>query len=263
MNHHGIMTMNLPQARPPTRLATMLEARAPLDWATVLLRAPQLVSAPRGDGRPIVLLPGYGSDEISMRPLRKYLEFLGYDVHEWGIGRNRGKVEDYVQRIGKLTGEIQRQRGDRVTLIGWSLGGIVARETARLFESSVREVITMGTPIVGGPKYTAVAERFAEQSGIDLDAFELEVHERNSIGLKQPINRHLQQVRRRRWLAGLHRRLQRTCKEYPGREFAFRDGCERSCLAADCRYACRRWSLTTVAGKPAPSDRGSRQSSLP
>lgn len=181
------MTTNLPQARPPSRLATMLEARAPLDWATVLLRAPQLASAPRGDGRPVVLLPGYGSDEISMRPLGKYLDFLGYDAHEWGIGRNRGNVEAYVQRIGELSGDIQRQNGDSVTLVGWSLGGVVARETARLFESCVREVITMGTPIVGGPKYTAVADRFAEHSGIDLDAFELEVHERNSIGLKQPI----------------------------------------------------------------------------
>ena len=181
------MTTNLPQARPPSRLATMLEARAPLDWATVLLRAPQLASAPRGDGRPVVLLPGYGSDEISRRPHGKYLDVLGYDVHEWGIGRNRGNVEAYVQRIGEFSGDIQRQSGNSVTLVGWSLGGVVARETARLFEPCIREVITMGTPIVGGPKYTAVAARFAEQSGIDLDAFELEVHERNLIGLRQPI----------------------------------------------------------------------------
>ncbi len=182
------MITDLPQAQPPSRLATMLEARAPLDWMSVLFRAPQLALAPRGDGRPVMLLPGYGTDESSMRPLGKFLEYLGYDVHEWGIGRNRGDVEGYIQRVGELAREIHEDReGVQVTLIGWSLGGVVARETARLFEPCIREVITLGTPIIGGPKYTAAASKFAKQANIDLDAFEIEVHERNSIGITQPV----------------------------------------------------------------------------
>lgn len=182
------MITDLPQAQPPSRLATVLEVRAPLDWISVLLRAPQLAMAPRGDGRPVMLLPGYGTDEAAMRPLGKFLEYLGYDVYEWGIGRNRGAVEDYIQRVGELARDIYEDlNGEPVTLIGWSLGGVVARETARLFEPCIREVITMGTPIIGGPKYTAAASRFAKHANIDLDAFEIEVHERNSIGIRQPV----------------------------------------------------------------------------
>ncbi len=179
---------NIPDARPPSRLATFLELRAPLDWATILLRAPQLLSAPRGDGRPIMLLPGYGTDEASMRPLGRYLRFLGYDVYDWGMGRNRGDVDGCVAAIGDRVAEIHAQLdGEPLTLIGWSLGGVIARETARLYESFVREVITLGTPIIGGPKYTAAAERFAKSANIDLDEFELEVHARNSAGIRQPV----------------------------------------------------------------------------
>ena len=148
-------TLEIPTARRPRRLATLAELRAPLDWATLLFHAPKLKRAPRGDGRPVMLLPGYGTDETSMR-----------------------------DRVG----EIHDQLDDTpVTLIGWSLGGVIARETARLFEPFVREVITLGTPIIGGPKYTVAAERFAAQGKLDLDEFEKEVHARNSIGIKQPV----------------------------------------------------------------------------
>lgn len=180
--------IDVPSASPPSRLATLLELRAPLDWATILLRAPQLLSAPRGDGRPVMLLPGYGTDERSMRPLGAYLRFLGYDVYDWGLGRNRGHVDDYTIKAGQRALDIQRDLdGKPLTLVGWSLGGVIAREVARLYEPQVREVITLGTPILGGPKYTAVADRFAKSADIDLDTFEREVHERNSIGIRQPV----------------------------------------------------------------------------
>lgn len=178
----------IPAAKRPGRLATLLELRAPLDWATILLRAPQLLRAPRGDGRPILLLPGYGAHEGSMRPLGRYLRFLGYEVYDWGQGRNRGDVDHYVQAVGERVAELHAELGGKtLTLIGWSLGGVIARETARLHAPYVREVITLGTPIIGGPKYTAVAKRFARSAHIDLDQFELEVHERNSAGIRQPV----------------------------------------------------------------------------
>ena len=178
----------IPSANPPGRLATFLELRAPLDWATILLRAPQLLRAPRGDGRPVMLLPGYGTDETSMRPLGRYLRFLKYDVYDWGLGRNRGDVDRYVNLVGKRTAAIHDDLdGAPLTLVGWSLGGVIARETARLYEPYVREVITLGTPIIGGPKYTAAANRFAESASIDLDEFEKEVHDRNLIGIRQPV----------------------------------------------------------------------------
>ena len=123
-----------------------------------------------------------------MRPLARYLKYLGYAVYDWGIGRNQGDVEGYIDLVGERVRTLHAELDEQpITLIGWSLGGVVAREVARLFEPYVREVITMGTPIIGGPKYTAVADRFAEKANIDLDAFEVEVHERNSIGIKQPV----------------------------------------------------------------------------
>lgn len=179
----------LPQdCSPPSRLATMLEVRAPLDWASTLFRAPQLAFAPRGDGRPLMLIPGYRADAGSMRPLGRFLKYLGYDVYDWGERRNRGRVEEDIQHVGERSREIHGERGGAaVTLIGWSLGGVAAREAARLFEPYVREVITMGTPIIGGPKYTALSQYYAAEAGLDLDRFELEVHERNSIGIRQPV----------------------------------------------------------------------------
>ncbi len=175
-------------ASAPSRLATLLELRAPLDWATVLLRAPSLLSAPRGDGRPVMLLPGYGTDERSMRPLGRYLSYLGYEVFDWGLGRNRGTVDRYIDLVGEKLEAMQPELdGQPTTLIGWSLGGVVAREVARLYEPQVREVITLGTPIIGGPKYTAVGKRFAASADMDLDTFELEVHDRNSVGIRQPV----------------------------------------------------------------------------
>lgn len=123
-----------------------------------------------------------------MQPLGRYLRYLGYRVYDWGLGRNNGDVEGYIQLVGERVEQLQKELGgSRITLVGWSLGGVIARETARLFEPCIREVITLGTPIIGGPKYTAVAQRFADSADIDLDQFEKEVHERNAIGIRQPV----------------------------------------------------------------------------
>ncbi len=177
-----------PRFSPPSRMQTLLELRAPLDWASLITKAPLLAAAPRGDGRPIMLLPGYRADERSMQPMGRFLGRLGYDVHYWGLGRNVGDVEGDIGHVGERVRSLHgRLDAAPVTLIGWSLGGVVAREVARLFEPFVREVITIGTPIVGGPKYTVAGRRFAARTNLDLDAFEWEVHERNSIGIRQPV----------------------------------------------------------------------------
>jgi predicted esterase YcpF (UPF0227 family) len=99
-----------------------------------------------------------------------------------------GKVNTDMMRLGDRVGSVsQALGGDKITLIGWSLGGVLTREVARLFPDIVQEVLTLGTPIVGGPKFTSVGERYAKLNNIDLEAFELDVHQRNSIGLTQPV----------------------------------------------------------------------------
>jgi len=173
---------------PPPQILSLLEPRAALEGLGTLASWPWLALAPRGDGRPVVLAPGYGAGDASMYPLYRYLDWLGYDVHHWGLGRNRGKVAAYVEQLTERVRDLQSERdGDKVTLIGWSLGGVVMREIARETPELVRQVITMGTPVIGGPKYTRVGQKFAERENLDLDAFEIAVHERNLRGIRCPI----------------------------------------------------------------------------
>ncbi|MFT5542093.1 MAG: pimeloyl-ACP methyl ester carboxylesterase [Glaciecola sp.] len=177
-----------PQCDKPSLLSIMLEARAPLEFASLSLHIRSLSKAPKGDGRPVLLVPGYLASDMSMRPLGTYLKHLGYKVYYPEMGRNMGKVNTDMLRLGARAESISAELdGHMVTLIGWSLGGVITREAARLFPESVREVITMGTPIIGGPKFTSVGRQYVKANNIDVDAFELDVHQRNSIGFKQAI----------------------------------------------------------------------------
>lgn len=172
---------------PPSRRLALREFTAPLDWAGTALSLRQLLSLPKGDRRPIILAPGFLTDKWSMRPLRSFLCYLNYDAVDWNLGRNLGNVDEDIVGLGKQSLELCRQQSAPVTLIGWSLGGVICREVARLFPDCVKEVITLGTPISGGPKYTGPGRRYARLKNIDLDAFELQVLERNKQGFEQPI----------------------------------------------------------------------------
>lgn len=173
-------------APPPPKL-TSREVRAPIDWAGAIFALPKLLNLPKGDGRPVLLAPGFMTDEWAMRPLQKFLCRLGYAAAGWGLGKNRGDVEEDIVRLGDQCRAVAVEHGEPVTLIGWSLGGVVCREVARLYPEAVREVITLGTPVSGGPKYTVAAVPYAKSRNLDLDAFELEVLARNRIGFPQPV----------------------------------------------------------------------------
>lgn len=177
-----------PQLSKPTLLDILSEVRAPFEFASVVLHIRALSKAPIGDARAVMLVPGYLADDYSMRPLGTFLKYLGYDVYYTEMGRNMGKVNTDMLRLGDRVGAVSRGlNGEKITLIGWSLGGVLTREAARLFPSIIQEVLTLGTPIVGGPKFTSVGDRYAKANNIDLEKFELDVHQRNSIGLTQPV----------------------------------------------------------------------------
>lgn len=173
--------------KPPGYLSLAAESRAVFALPALLLRAPGLRNAPRGDGRRVILLPGYLAGDFSMAPLAAYLRFLGYRARSWGMGRNKGDVEALVFAFGASLADLVRDDGAPASLVGWSLGGVIARETAREYPDLVRDVVTLGSPIKGGPKYTSVAPIYASRFGVDLDAFENDVHERNQRGLSQPV----------------------------------------------------------------------------
>jgi len=170
----------------PNPALKYLEPRALLEAIALLPASPLLATQARGDGRQIMLLPGFMADERAMWPLQRYLQYLGYEALPWGNGRNNGRPEQDAERVLEQIHAVRRS-GEPITLIGWSLGGVIAREIARREPDLVREVITLGTPVEGGPKYTTTATRFAENAKIDLDALERRIHEMNSQGIECPL----------------------------------------------------------------------------
>lgn len=122
---------------------------------------------PRGKG-PVLVIPGYQASDFETALLRRKLQQLGYGVHGWGLGRNHGKtgklLPDLIARVRALHSE----QGVPVKLVGWSLGGVLARDVARAAPEAVAQVVTLGSPIVGGPKFTVFAGFYRKQ-GLDLD----------------------------------------------------------------------------------------------
>jgi hypothetical protein len=122
--------------------------RAMLEFARMQLT--DVTSGPaRGDGHAVVLFPGLGADHRFMDPLARHCEELGHDVSHWGRGRNTGPAGDVSAWLGALARDIEAQvlpAHGQATLIGWSLGGLYAREIAKAIPHRVRQVITLGTP---------------------------------------------------------------------------------------------------------------------
>jgi len=125
-------------------------------------------SLPAGDGHPVVLFPGLAADKTAMGPLRNLCDDLGYTAYDWGRGFNTGPVGDIDEWIAELSSHVQSVacvHEQRVSLIGWSLGGIYAREIARIVPDAVRQVITLGTPFAGDGEATNVGWLYRMLSG--------------------------------------------------------------------------------------------------
>jgi len=122
----------------PIRLAG--EA-ATLPWA-----APWLMQSPRGDGRPVLVLPGLGASDGSTAVLRGFLDLLGYDTHGWRLGTNRGPGM-LNEALERRLGELADAAGRAVSLVGWSYGGVLARALAHRHPDQVRDVVTLASPI--------------------------------------------------------------------------------------------------------------------
>lgn len=116
-----------------------------------------------GDGHPIVIFPGLASDGTAVAPLRKYCAALGYTAYDWGQGFNVGPRGDVDRWLANLASSVIRMIADHkqpATLIGWSLGGLYARELAKIIAPRVRQVITIGTPFNADRDHTNVGWLF-------------------------------------------------------------------------------------------------------
>ena len=147
-------------------------------WAEILgiaagLRLPaagsRLLRAPRGDGHVVFDIPGWKAPEASGAPLRGYLRWLGYDARPWGFGSNEGFPERDAPRLAERVRAAAALHGP-VSLVGWSLGGVIGREVAREHPESVRRLITYGTPIIGGPTHTLGAAAYGRDESARIAA---------------------------------------------------------------------------------------------
>lgn len=135
-----------PTRAPPLGLL-LRELWAPLEMLRFQFNAGFLRELPRGDGHPVLLVPGFGLDELAMRPLRRALVSLGYRAEDWGQGRNLGMRPQIKQALAHRLDSLHKRHASKVSLIGWSLGGVFVRELARANPDAVRRVISLGSPI--------------------------------------------------------------------------------------------------------------------
>src|SRR5437588_212761 len=148
------MTATAQALSPPSRTLMFLEARAFSELGAFLGALPLLSLAPKGDGHPVLVLPGLVASDTSTRPLRSFLKSRGYAVSGWRQGRNLGLRHGVQNAMVDLVHELNDTHGRKVSLVGWSLGGLYARQLAKMMPERVRSVITLGSPFASGPKAT-------------------------------------------------------------------------------------------------------------
>lgn len=201
--------------RPPKRSEILREARAAVDLVRMV--GPLAGALRRGlvAKKPllVILVPGFGTDDRYLSPLRHYLRRQGFRAEGWGLGRNLAGTDlehrledlspnwDFTPRddyrgeasvpflADRLADRVRARHSETelpVALVGWSLGGYLAREVARDLPDCVQRIVTLGSPTIGGPKYTAAAPFFRKR-GMDLDWIETEIARRETRLIRQPI----------------------------------------------------------------------------
>ncbi|MCA1778477.1 MAG: hypothetical protein LC637_03570 [Xanthomonadaceae bacterium] len=155
--------------RAPSPLLMALEWRAVFEWSSLAVSWPLLKRAPRGDGHPVLVLPGLIANDSSTWALRRFLESRGYAAYPWDSGFNLGPRGNLIRRLEKRLMEIERRHGRTASLIGWSLGGAMARALAFRMPDHVRSVITLGSPIQGDHRGSNAWRVFEMVSGWKAD----------------------------------------------------------------------------------------------
>jgi pimeloyl-ACP methyl ester carboxylesterase len=153
-----------------------------LYWSLSRLRR----EAPKGQGEPVLVVPGFSTGDRWTAKMRSFLGSIGYRTEGCELGEMTGHVSDLSLALLKVTGQFAKRGNAAVKLVGWSLGGYLAREVARDRPELVDRVITLGTPVVGGPKYTASA-RMLRCRGYDIDAMAAEVSQRQQTPILVPV----------------------------------------------------------------------------
>ena len=156
-----------------------LEFLAPAELGLFLAASPLLRLSPRGDGGPVLVMPGFTASDASTLPLRMLLRELGHRPAPWGLGRNLGPTPETLTGISDRLHEVADQSGRAVSIIGWSLGGVYGRALAQWHPELVNQVISLGSPFniepdestTVSPFYNWLSRhrRFIKRDEVDLD----------------------------------------------------------------------------------------------
>lgn len=170
----------LPEVAAPSLLLLGTEPVRALAELTagLMLRRVLLRVAPAGDGHPVLVLPGLGASDRSTGLLRRFLRDLGYEALRWDMGRNTGAHRGQEQRMRTRLRQVYARTGRKVSLVGQSLGGVYARELAKLEPDCVRQVISLGSPFAGHPHATNATRLYERLSGDRIEDIPHEQHAR-------------------------------------------------------------------------------------
>ena len=145
------MATREPHVGKPHLLHQLLETRVFAEMAALPWLVPTLTFAPRGDGHPVLLLPGFMANEGTLVVLKLFLDNRGYDVQTWGFGRNVGFTSKHAKALEQKIRYMHHKSDRKVSLVGWSLGGMFAMYGAHEAPECVRSVITLGSPVTFDP----------------------------------------------------------------------------------------------------------------
>lgn len=179
--------MSVDEITPPARWHSLLEGRVAAEAAVLMAQLPLLrMQMPTGSG-PVMVLPGFMTDDGSTWLLRRFLASLGYDAVPWRMGVNRGPMLAY---LGPLIDQLELLRAQSDTLpslVGWSRGGTLSREIARERPDLIKQVVTLGSPVRGGVHGTSIGRWVTAQTGLTPQQINLMLMERQRRPITTPI----------------------------------------------------------------------------
>ncbi|MEL7042726.1 MAG: alpha/beta fold hydrolase [Pseudomonadota bacterium] len=152
-------------AKPPHPFWTLTEGRALLELGAFSLLRKQMQNLPKGDGHPVLVLPGFMASDHSTRPMRRLFNDLGYISYGWGLGRNVRFNDTRERQMSDLVERIYEENGAKLSIVGWSLGGVFARELAKAHPDIVRLVVSLGSPITNNRRHAAPSRLFEAING--------------------------------------------------------------------------------------------------
>jgi len=142
----GFLVMARSNFRPPSSVLLGFESLGVFERGVFSITGHQFVPKCANKETAVLVLPGFTASDRSTRPLRRVLRSKGYSVHGWGLGANVGPHPHVVDGLERRLAELYGRYEAPVSVVGWSLGGIYARELARTYSHQVRLVITLGSP---------------------------------------------------------------------------------------------------------------------